>query len=99
MANQQELESAIVRRIMRNLAATGGWFMKVHGGAFQVAGVPDIIGCLKGRFVAFEVKRPGGKATKLQLHTIGLIQKAGGLAAVVYSWDDARRALEGGGDG
>ena len=76
---KQELESAIVARIQKRLKLTGGWFIKVHGGAFQAAGVPDILGCFKGRFVAFEVKRPGCKPTKLQLYVIGRIQTAGGL--------------------
>jgi hypothetical protein len=91
---KQELESAIVGRIQKRLKETGGWFIKVHGGAFQAAGVPDIIGCLSGRFVAFEVKRPSGKPTKLQLYVIGRIQAAGGLAAVVYSVADVETALK-----
>ena len=30
---------------------------KMHGGRYLTAGVPDIICCYKGKFVAFEIKQ------------------------------------------
>lgn len=38
------------------------WCFKCHGGPFQIVGIPDIIGCIDGRFVAIEIKDPGRKA-------------------------------------
>lgn len=64
----------------------GGFWVNVHGGStFMNAGLPDIIGCYNGRFIAFEVKRPGGKLTTLQAVFLDKIRAAGGVAEVVYS--------------
>jgi hypothetical protein len=53
-------------------------------------GVSDIIGCIPktGRFLAIEVKRPGGKPTSEQKQFIDTINDAGGLAFVASSIDD-----------
>jgi Holliday junction resolvase len=45
----------------------------------------DLLVCAKGRFIAIEVKRPGGVATKLQAQIIVQIQDAGGDAFCVDS--------------
>lgn len=64
----------------------GGVWVNMHGGSpCMNAGLPDIIGCYNGRFVAFEVKRPGGRLTKLQELWLRRIRTAGGVAEVVYS--------------
>ncbi len=52
---------------------------------YGTAGIPDIIACYKGRFVAFEVKTPTGKMTKLQEITIQKIRDAKGQAYKVTS--------------
>jgi len=70
------------------------FFWKEHGGQYGQAGIPDIIVCLSGRFVAFEVKTEKGKTTVLQAVTLRKIQKAGGTAEVVRSVEDARRIIE-----
>lgn len=57
-------------------------------------GVPDIIACINGIFVAFEVKQPGKSATKLQEWNIDEIQKAGGKAFCVHSLDEVKDALK-----
>ena len=40
------------------------------------------------RFVAIEVKRPGGKPSKLQLAQLNRIQASGGVAMIAESVDD-----------
>ena len=61
------MERDIVASIMRFLKNEGSCFVwKTHGNQFS-AGIPDIIACVRGRFVAFEVKQPGGKPT-IRLH-------------------------------
>ena len=59
-------------------------------------GVSDIIGCMPktGRFLAIEVKRPGGKATPEQQHFIDTINQAGGLAFVARSVEEVQDALQ-----
>lgn len=61
---------------------------------FGVAGLPDIICCIGGRFVAFEVKTPSGKLTKLQENTIQKIKVAKGEAYKVTSVEDVKSILE-----
>lgn len=86
-------ESAIVAEIRRGLHRLGYWTVKIHGDQYQPSGVPDLLCCVEGRFVAFEVKRPGEEPTPLQLYTIGEIRQAGGIAEVVESLEDCLRVL------
>jgi Holliday junction resolvase len=88
-------EKGIVTKILRYLRTVPGCFCwKEHGGMYGTAGLPDIIACVNGRFVAFEVKAPSGKTTKLQEATIRKILKAGGVAAVIRSVDEVKIILE-----
>jgi hypothetical protein len=88
-------EKYITNKILKYLKTVPGCFAwKEHGGIYGTAGVPDIIACVNGRFVAFEVKTPSGKATKLQEAIIKKILTAGGVAAVVRSVDEVRAVLE-----
>ncbi len=52
-----------------------------------MAGLPDIVGCHKGRFVGLEVKMPGHEmdTSPRQEWTMKRIGEAGGVAAVVSS--------------
>lgn len=92
---RQNPETRLVRQIIKTLRADGGWWMKVHGSAFQVAGVPDIVGCYKGMFVSFEVKRPGFENTTntRQEFIMDTIRRNGGIAEVVTSDLEALRVL------
>jgi len=56
--------------------------------------LPDIIVCLNGRFLAFEVKTEKGKLTKLQEATIAKIQKAKGKAYKVTSADEVKKIIK-----
>lgn len=87
------LEKAIVGMIIETLRSRGAWCVKIHGGAYQSAGLPDIIGCHEGRFFALEVKRPGKHLTPLQALTLSRIASAGGIAARVTGVDEALAAL------
>ena len=79
-------ERDIVAAILRLLKKTPECFAwKEHGGMYGTAGIPDIIACIGGRFVAFEVKTPTGQLTKLQEITIQKIKDAKGQAFKVTS--------------
>jgi len=89
-------ESNIVNKILHYLEDQQHmWCFKVHGGAFQTKGVPDIVGCYKGQFYALEVKRPGEKTTKLQDYQMEQIEKAQGKTKVVTSLDEVKEFLKG----
>lgn len=70
------------------------FFWKEHGGQFGTAGIPDLIVCYKGKFIAFEVKRPGGKPTLLQKITLNKIEKAKGIAKIVTSVEQVKSIIE-----
>lgn len=58
-------------------------------------GYPDIHGMLSGgRYFAMEVKQPGEKATPEQREFIKLVIEGGGIAGVVYGYEDAQKLLE-----
>ena len=59
------------------------WFFKVWGGGFQSSGIPDIIACVNGHFVAIEVKAENGKPSPLQLHHIRQINDVKGIGLIV----------------
>ena len=89
------LEKDIVASILRYLKTVPGCFAwKSHGGMYGVAGLPDIICCIGGRFVAFEVKTPSGKLTKLQETMISKINAAKGNAYKVTTLQEVREIVE-----
>ena len=57
------------------------FFPATHG--YGRSGVPDIICCIRGYFLAIECKAGTNKPTALQLREIERIQKAKGVAFVV----------------
>lgn len=81
MAAEKNFEN----RVKAFLKAQGCWFIKYWGGGqFTKAGVPDLLVCCNGHFLAVELKAPNGKPSPLQLHTINEIIDAGGTALVLY---------------
>ena len=57
------------------------FFPATHG--YGRSGVPDIVCCVEGNFLAIECKAGKGKTTTLQEFEIEKIRKAGGTALVV----------------
>lgn len=70
----------------------GVFYFKAVGGAYQLQGLPDLIICWAGHFVAIELKKPGrldklpykpGSPTEvLQVRNIAAIKAAGGYAGI-----------------
>ena len=87
---------AAILRYLKGLPRCFAW--KTHGGMYGTAGIPDIIACVEGRFYAFEVKQPGGRLSRLQEVTLKKIEAAGGVAVMVTSLDEVKKALAGKGE-
>ena len=88
-------ESAIISAIQKYLKTVENCFYwKEHGGMYGQAGIPDIIVCLNGKFIALEVKCEKGKVTVLQELTIRKIREAGGTAEAVRSAAEAKAVIE-----
>ena len=95
----EDMEKDIVAAILRYLKQKPLCFAwKTHGGMYGTAGIPDIIACIGGRFYAFEVKQPGGRLSRLQEVTLKKIEAAGGVAVMVTSVDEVKKALAGKGE-
>ena len=57
------------------------FFPATHG--YGRSGVPDIVCCVRGKFLAIECKAGTNEPTALQLREIQKIQESKGVAAVV----------------
>src|SRR5271157_905687 len=88
-------ESDLSRKIKQALQKEfhGSYWFKTAAGPYQTTGLPDIIGCVNGKFVGIEVKMPKRLDTVsvLQQSNLDTITKAGGLSFVAT---DAKEAVD-----
>lgn len=80
MAQEKNFET----KIKRFLDEEGAWYVKYFANRNTRSGVPDILACVNGYFVAIEVKAQNGHATALQIHNCTEIRLAGGFAFILY---------------
>ena len=73
-----------------------GWFYFPVQNGIGVVGIPDIVGCYKGRFFAIETKAPGKKKnlSKNQSLRIQEIKDAQGVVIVADGVDDVRKCFQ-----
>lgn len=76
-------ESKVKKAVASMLKAHGAYYFFPAMGAFGRAGVPDIVGCYKGRFFAVECKAGKNATTALQNEEINKIRTAKGVAFVI----------------
>lgn len=83
-------EKVIENKIKTALTSLGinCWFFKHAASAAMKVGIPDIICCIKGRFVGIEVKQEDGIQSDAQKVTCKNIQEAGGEYWIVWSYED-----------
>lgn len=88
-------EGRIKAKVVKILRDEGVYyfFPATHG--YGRSGVPDIICCVAGKFLAIECKAGGNKPTALQVREIETIRQAGGVAVVTdeTNWDDIRELI------
>ncbi|MBS4026664.1 MAG: VRR-NUC domain-containing protein [Clostridia bacterium] len=96
MTTKAPMESSIVNRILKWLNQQPSCQAeKTHGGRWGRAGKPDITGCYRGRRFELEVKRPGARATKLQLAILKRWKEAGAITAVVTNLEEVKAIIKG----
>ncbi len=98
MTTTSRKESSLQRRCLVWVKARPDiWCVKIQGGGSQDAGVPDVLLCIRGLFVAVEFKRPDGKGrlSDIQRVQIERIRKAGGVAVVIDNYEDFVKLIEG----
>lgn len=76
-------EKKVKMKVVEILKERGVYYFYASTGGYGASGVPDIIGCYKGRFFGIECKAGKGKPTPLQEKNIAQIIAQGGLAIVV----------------
>lgn len=88
-------ETIFVEKLKDRLIAEGGWWVKIHGGPFQQAGIPDIIGCYKGRFIGIEAKMQGNGPSGIQRLVLDQLTAAGAYCGLAYSIQQAINVRDG----
>jgi Holliday junction resolvase len=76
-------EKKVKTKVVAILKEFGAYYFYPVTGGYGASGVPDIVGCYKGKFFAIECKAGKGKTTALQEKNIAQIIAQGGVAIVV----------------
>jgi Holliday junction resolvase len=87
-------EQKIQKKIVNFLEAEGHYVVKVVQAS--KAGVPDILACVNGQFLAIEVKTPETKAnvSALQEHNLAKITRSGGLSLVAWELAQVQKFVQ-----
>lgn len=86
-------EQAIQTNIIKYLQNEGAYVVNVITASKK--GVSDLLVCYKGRFIALELKtyRTRNNISKPQKYNLEWVEKAGGIAAVVYDVEQVKVLL------
>ena len=76
-------EKKVKDKVVAQLKRLGAYYFYPVTGGFGRSGVPDIVGCHRGRFFGIECKAGKNKPTKLQELNLKQIKDAGGIALVI----------------
>lgn len=87
-------EKHIQSGIVNYLTKQGIWYTKIHQQGRGRRGVPDLLCCYQGQFLAIEVKGERGIVSRDQDRELAAISDSGGHAIVATSVDDVRAALQ-----
>lgn len=76
-------ESKVKNRVKKFLKDNDIYFTMPFTAGYGASGVPDILVCHKGKFIAIECKAGSNKPTALQTDHLNRITRGGGIAVVV----------------
>jgi Holliday junction resolvase len=76
-------EKKVKAKVVAQLKTLGAYYFYPVTGGYGASGVPDIVACLKGRFIGIECKANGNKPTALQQMNLDQIATQGGIALVI----------------
>ena len=85
-------EKCVKQQVVKMLKERHVYYFFPVAGAYTSIGVPDIVACIRGRFVGIECKAGNNRPTELQLRNLEDIRDNGGVALVVNEND--LKALE-----
>ena len=97
MAQEKNFEN----RLKKFLEAENCWSVKFFANAFTKTGIPDLLVCCNGYFVAVEVKAQNGRPSELQKWNIKKINESCGIGVVLYpdQFDDFKDLIHSLNDG
>ena len=75
-------EWKVKRAVRLMLDKLGAYHFMPPANGFGRAGIPDIVGCMDGHFIAIECKAGKGKTTALQDRELNAILNAGGTVFI-----------------
>ena len=81
MASTPEVK--VKKVVIKHLKDMGAYYFYPVTGGYGGSGVPDIVGCHKGKFFGIECKAGKHKPTPLQDKNFHDISSAGGIALVI----------------
>ena len=81
MANTPETK--VKRKVTDILKKYDAYYFFPASNGFGRAGIPDIIACYRGQFIAVECKAGKNTTTALQRKELSAIEEAGGIALVI----------------
>jgi Holliday junction resolvase len=76
-------EVKVKKVVVKQLNSVGAYYFYPVTGGFGASGVPDVVGCYKGKFFGIECKAGKNKPTTLQFQNLTKITAAGGISLVV----------------
>jgi Holliday junction resolvase len=76
-------ETKVKRRVTVILNKYDAYFFFPASNGFGRAGIPDIIACYRGQFIAIECKAGKNTTTALQRRELSAIESAGGYQLVI----------------
>ena len=79
----QTPEGKVKAAVRKLLVEFGIYYFSPSANGYGRAGIPDIICCFGGRFIAIECKAGKGVTTALQDRELAAIRTAGGMTMVV----------------
>ena len=80
-------EKTFENKIKKFLKDNDCWYVKFFANSFTKKGIPDLLCCVNGYFVAIEVKAENGKPSELQKYHVNKIKESGGIALILYPKD------------
>ena len=76
-------EKKVKNKVVKQLKAAGAYYFFPATGGYGKSGIPDIIICYRGKFLAIECKAGKNTTTTLQRINIEQIREQGGMAVVI----------------
>ena len=76
-------EKKVKDKAVKQLKELGAYYFYPVTGGYGASGVPDIVGCFRGKFFGIECKAGKNTTTALQDKNLNAIRAQGGAALVV----------------